>query len=117
MGDNAKGDIDNAVGESVARHASSLQGQARLADATGTGEGQQAHVVAPQQRRDLRDLALPSDERRKRHGQYVRVREKGVERGGRGGHGAGWGVGGRVTRMPAARDRRVERIALLRRQG
>ena len=49
------------------------EGEAGLADAAGTGQGQEANVVPQQEVADSGHLSLASDERRKREGQGADV--------------------------------------------
>ena len=60
-------DEGDAVGEVVGpARSATCERQAGLADAAGTGQGQQPHLGAAQQGRDRRRLPLPADERRQR---------------------------------------------------
>jgi hypothetical protein len=59
-----EGDEPDAVREGVGGRRGHRERQAGLADAAGAGQGQQAHVVAAQQRGGVGDLALAADQRR-----------------------------------------------------
>ena len=76
VADRGEGDEDDAVGEVAAQLLRDPQGEARLADAAGTGQGQEADAVAAQQVAHGGDLGVPTDEGRE------------GDRQGRGVHGA-----------------------------
>ena len=62
-------DEDDAVGERARHLVRDRQRQARLADAAGTGQGQQRHGFVDQQRAGGGHLTLPPDETGARQGQ------------------------------------------------
>ena len=59
----------DAVREGVCRLGGTLEREARLPRATGTGQGEEGDVIAAEQRGDLFHLLIPADERRGRDGQ------------------------------------------------
>jgi hypothetical protein len=66
-------DERDPVGEVATDLFGDAQRQPRFADAPGAGKGEQAHVVPPQQRHHLGNLALPPDQRRERKRQTGRA--------------------------------------------
>ncbi len=75
VGDRGESNEGHAVRELGAEFFGHPDGEAGLAGAARTGQRQQAHIGAAQQRRDLDRLPLPSDEGRDRDGQRRRVGE------------------------------------------
>ena len=73
--DGSKTDEDHAVREGINHVRRDLNGEAGLAHAARTGQGEQPHIVPPQEVTDRYHLSLAADERRERE-------RKGGKRGG-----------------------------------
>jgi hypothetical protein len=80
VGDGGERDEPDAARERVELVEGDGDAQARLADAAGTGEGEQADVGAQQQVARGRLLVRPSDQRRERRGQVVGRARRRAER-------------------------------------
>jgi hypothetical protein len=79
VGDGAERDEGDAVRERRRRPAGYLDRQPRLADAAGTGQGQQADVLALQEVEAGCDLSLAANERSQGLGQIVRIRRRSID--------------------------------------
>jgi hypothetical protein len=109
VADRSEGDEGDTGDEVRGEGLGHPQGQARLADAAGAGQGQEADAVVTEQGADRGGLAFPPDQRRQRNG------EVGGGRGRRCGHRvprlcAG---GRRINAMMASGQRVVNRMAAL----
>src|SRR2546427_528156 len=76
----SKVDEEDTISESVAQFGGHLQAQSRFACATWSGQGEQAHVLTAQQRRDGSHFLFSPDEWRWLDGQVVWVGIEGSER-------------------------------------
>ena len=101
-----QGDEDRAVAEGGEQARRRPEGQAGLAHAARAGEGEQAHAPARQPVADRRHLPLPADEGRRRDRQRPDRRAR-----------PGTGAGGQRPRAAAAVHRRLQLVALGRRQA
>ena len=79
IGDRSERDEGDAIGEVSGQVGGNLQGEARLTDPTGAGQGDEPHAVATQEGADAFDVPLPA------HEAGERQRRRGaMERGGSG---------------------------------
>ena len=78
IGERCQIDEDGAIGKGWGHIASNRQREPRLADATGTGQGQQRHALIEQERPGAGTLHLPANE----PGARNRGRAKGTQPGG-----------------------------------